>query len=228
MKRVLLSLCVTVLAGCGRTGERPAPGPMAWVPHPVTVIQMFGDSTTQGSGAPRDQSEPAWLQTMVPADVLVVNEGVSATTATELLEGRDGVHPRFERVMAKSPAHIVTIQFGLNDAVRSTPEQFESSLSRLVEIVAEAGKIPVLQEPNASCLTNRARLPEYVAIVRKVAEQRAVPLVKQYEAYPQWRAHLKDCLHPDGAYYKIKARNTFNAVNAYLMHTDAPPHALMP
>ncbi|WP_185218981.1 SGNH/GDSL hydrolase family protein [Paraburkholderia dinghuensis] len=189
---------------------------MAWIPHPATVIAMYGDSTTQGNGAPRHQSEPAWLQTMVPPDVLVINEGVSGTTATQLLEGTDGVHPPFDQVVAKSPAQIVTLQFGLNDTVRSTPDQFFDSLSALVDIAAAAGKRVVLQEPNASCLANRVKLPAYVAAMRKVANEKALPLVRQYEAYPEWREHLPDCLHPDGAYYRIKAQNTFNTINALL------------
>lgn len=221
MKGVLFSMCIVILAGCH--GTRAAPGPMTSIPHPSTVIEMYGDSTTQGNGAPRNQSEPAWLQTMVPADVLVVNEGVSGTTATQLLEGNDGVHRPFAEVMASSPAQIVTIQYGLNDAVHSTPEQFSRSLAALVTIAAGAGKHVVLQEPNDSCLPDRASLPVYVAVVRKVAEEKAVPLVRQYGTYAQWREHLPDCLHPDGAYYRVKAQATFNTIDALLPSSRPGP-----
>jgi hypothetical protein len=101
-------------------------------------------------------------------------------------------------------------------ALRSTPEQFANSLAALVTIAAGAGKQVVLQEPNDSCLLNRASLPVYVAVVRKVAEEKVVPLVRQYGTYAQWREHLPDCLHPDGAYYRVKAQGTFNTLNALL------------
>jgi lysophospholipase L1-like esterase len=223
MKGVPFSMCIMVLAGCHGHGNRTVPGPMTSILHPATVIEMYGDSTTQGNGAPRNQSEPAWLQSMVPANVLVVNEGVSGTTATQLLEGTDGVHPPFAEVMASSPAQIVTIQYGLNDTVHSTPEQFSSSLAALVTIAASAGKRVVLQEPNDSCLPNRASLPVYVAVVRKVAEEKAVPLVRQYGTYAQWREHLPDCLHPDGAYYRVKAQVTFSTINPLLRSTRPDP-----
>jgi lysophospholipase L1-like esterase len=223
MKGVLFSMCVIVLAGCHRSAERPAPGPMASIARPATVIEMYGDSTTQGNGAPRNQSEPAWLQTMVPTDVLVVNEGVSGTTATQLLQGKDGTHPPFAQVMANSPAQIVTIEYGLNDAVLSTPEQFASSLTALVSIAAGAGKQVVLQEPNESCLANRASLPVYVEVVRKVAKEKAVPLVRQYGTYAEWREHLPDCLHPDGAYYRVKAQAAFNTLSVLLRSPRLDP-----
>lgn len=223
MKGVLFSMCITALAGCHGHGTRAVPGPMTSIPHPATIIEMYGDSTTQGTGAPRNQSEPAWLQTMVPADVLVVNEGVSGTTATQLLEGEDGIHPSFAQVMAGSPAQIVMIQYGLNDTVRSTPDQFLESLTALVTIAAAAGKRVVLQEPNDSCLPNRASLPVYVAVVRKVAQEKAVPLVRQYGTYAQWRKHLPDCLHPDGDYYRVKALATFDTINALLQSSRPGP-----
>jgi acyl-CoA thioesterase I len=115
--------------------------------------------------------------------------------------------------MATSRANIVTLNYAMNDVVHVTPEQFAVSLGALVDIATSYGKQVVLQEPNPTCDPAHANLPQYVAQIDAVGAAKGVPVVHQYGAYVDWKTHESDCIHPDGAYYQIKAANTFQTVS---------------
>ncbi|MFP3548344.1 hypothetical protein SB748_33720, partial [Rhizobium sp. SIMBA_035] len=73
-------------------------------------------------------SVPALLQSALQArfgsTVIVSNQGVSSTEASQLLNGADGVHPSWANQMAASKAQIVTINMTLNSpyfAANQTP-----------------------------------------------------------------------------------------------------------
>jgi lysophospholipase L1-like esterase len=229
-KTIAACLSAALLAACGGGGggngipiPSNAPGPMANIANPTDIVEMYGDSTTLGVGADAQHSEPAWLQTIVPSGVLVSNQGVGSTTAAQLLNGTDGVHQAFAQAMAASHANIITINFGMNDVLRGgTPEQFAANLGALVDAATAAGKQVVLQEPNPSCDSARAALPQYVAQVDAVAAAKGIQVVRQYGAYADWKAHESDCVHPDATYYQVKAQNTFQTIAPIITALTAP------
>jgi lysophospholipase L1-like esterase len=58
-------------------------------------------------------------------------------------------------------------------------------------------------------------LDELVAILNQVAREKAVPLVKQYDAIkalPNWQALLTDCVHPGDELYAFKAAREAEAL----------------
>lgn len=186
--------------------EAPAPAP---APKQI-VIEMYGDSTTQGYA---DASEPLFLQALVPSNVRVINEGVNGSNASGLLYGRDGRHLPWVQQMANSHADIVTLNFALNDTVSTSLQLFYQDLGALIEIAQKAGKRVVLQEPNPTCFDKRSDiLPDFVAAIDMLAGERGAQLVKQYTLLPDWKANMKDCLHPDAPYYAVKARNTYAVI----------------
>jgi lysophospholipase L1-like esterase len=72
----------------------------------------------------------------------------------------------------------------------------------------------VLEEPNPVCVGHEA-LDELVAILNQVAREKAVPLVKQYDAIkalPNWQALLTDCVHPGDELYAFKAAREAEAL----------------
>jgi len=197
-------------------------------PHRL-VIEAYGDSTTEGwtvdNGVGRRTSKNAErilelsLRQEFGDVVTVVNYGVGGTEAADLLAGSSG-SPSWGERMARSPAEIILLNYGLNDAYyaqiqsskrpRETPEQYAQILAQLAYIARRAGKTVVLEEPNPTCnLTRQAVLPSYVAALREMARRGSIPLVSQYDfilSLPAWASLLGDCLHPSEALYNIKGR----------------------
>ena len=137
-KGFLVLMCGT-LAACGAgTGgsEGGAPGaaaegaaktaaPVAVAPK--VIVEEYGDSVTIGEtvidGKISVVAQPvstllqsAFDSELGPGIVQVKNEGVSGSQAADLLLGSDGKHKPWAEQMAASPAKVVTLSFGLNEA----------------------------------------------------------------------------------------------------------------
>ncbi len=168
-------------------------------------------------------NEPAVLQRKLRDRfgdrVTVSNRGVGATQISQLLHGTDGVHPPWAETMAASGAHIVTLNFALNDAwysvaterglIAESPADYAHYLIQVVRIAKAAGKHVVLYEPNPACDPIRSPiLVGYVAELRRVAELENVQTVDHYDtilALPDWPSLLTDCVHPGEPLYAAKA-----------------------
>jgi len=197
------------------------------------VIGAYGDSTTEGwtvdNGVGRRTSNNAerTLEISLRREfgdvVTVVNYGVGGTEAAELLRGGGAGSPAsWAERMARSPASIVLLNYGLNDAYyaqvqsakapQETAEQYAQILAQLAFIARKAGKTVVLEEPNPTCNRIReAALPSYIDALRAMARRESIPLVSQYDfirSLPAWTSLLGDCLHPNEALYNIKGRRT--------------------
>ncbi|MFP3652309.1 MULTISPECIES: SGNH/GDSL hydrolase family protein [Burkholderia] len=241
MKGVLISLLGALVMSCsacgGGGGDSPAPQPAAPAAPKEALIEAYGDSTTLGVEIPASgevitkNSVPALLQSALQArfgsTVIVSNQGVSSTEASQLLNGADGVHPSWANQMAASKAQIVTINMTLNSpyfAANQTPgvpvespAVYADVMTQLVTIAKQAGKQVVLLEPNPTCEPIREPvLGQYVAALRQVAQQQNVPIVGEYDvmmAMPNWQGLLSDCLHPTDAGYQIKAGLEFPVIS---------------
>lgn len=198
-------------------------------PSPI-VIEAYGDSTTegwtveQGVGRRTPNSAIHYLQSNLDAQfgdrIKVINLGKGGTEAAQLLGHDSDSRLSWAIRMKQSPARIVLLNYGLNDAYYAqvhsaqapveTPDDYAEILTQLVAIARQAGKIVILEEPNPTC--NRVRegvLPAYVEKLRDVAARNHVALVSQYDyilALPDWRSLLSDCLHPTEALYRIKGQ----------------------
>jgi lysophospholipase L1-like esterase len=248
---VAISLgCVAALTACGGGGggspqstaasSQPAPPPK------TVLIEMYGDSTTQGQdvlaqdGSVTKASEPNALQSLLQgrfgSTVTVSNQGVSGTEASQLLNGTDSVHPSWLNQMAASKAQIVTLNFALNDAYYSviatpghdqeTPSQFADTLTQLVKIARAAGKQVVVFEPNP--VTEPIRSPilgQYVSAIQQVARAENIAIVGEYESMlvlPNWQSLLADTLHPTESGYQRKAALEFPVLAPLVESAQAP------
>jgi acyl-CoA thioesterase I len=224
-----------LLTACGGGGSSdPAPTAQA-APKPV-LIEEYGDSTTvglevsNGVAVLKTVPEPAALQADLQAlspSVTVSNMGVSATEASQLLNGTDGVHAPWASQMSASKANIVTLNFALNDAYYTvaltagiqseTPAQYAQIMTQLVQIAKAAGKTVVLYEPHPVCEPIREPiLGGYVSALDQVAQSERIQIVAEYDyiqSLANWQDMLGDCLHPKGdTLYALKAQREANIV----------------
>jgi hypothetical protein len=140
---------------------------------------------------------------VIAADIVIDAEGDSTMYGLETVDGRfvQSAHPVPALVQAQLRGW-----FGANLTVNPNGSS-GANLIRFVDTVRASGKLPVLEEPNPVCVGHEA-LDQLVGILNTVAGDKAVPLVKQYEAIkalPGWRSMLTDCVHPNDALYAFKA-----------------------
>jgi lysophospholipase L1-like esterase len=171
----------------------------------------YDGTTCQLSTAPPAVLE-SLLQRTFGSIVTVQNNGVPGTIINQDLNG-SSLQPLTPRLMASS-AQIVIENFGLNDAVKVTPEAFRNDLNTWISAVQATGKTPILEEPNPT----RSGSPvtdAIVAVINDVALQRGVTVIKQYDyirTLPNWQSMLVDNLHPGPQLYAIKAQREYDVL----------------
>lgn len=122
-----------------------------------------------GYGAAAGQSEPDQIQTVL--GITTVNDGVSATTANENLEGLAPFTSPLATRLAIDPSQIVVVNYAINDSAYDTLDEYEQNLYDWVRAVRAAGKVPVLEEPNPSSLpAYQASMPAFVAAMDRTAQ----------------------------------------------------------
>ena len=209
--RIALVGLTILIAGCKHT--------------PVSILAT-GDSTmwgTQWDGQPL--VPPTYtLQTLLK--VPVENVAVPGSTLNQLINGKAPFYrKKLKQVLDESNASIVIENFGINDASlrKGVPlEQYKKDLQQFITMANEAGKIPVLEEPNRMCAPQASadylgRLDEYVLALRKVAAANQVVLIAQYDALKQeygeaYCSKLIDGFHPGRELARAKGRNEAGAV----------------
>ncbi|MBN3763093.1 SGNH/GDSL hydrolase family protein [Burkholderia sp. Ac-20365] len=188
------------------------------------IIDAQGDSTMWGfqtsdgfnKSWQTPNNPPALLQAALQArfgpQVIVQNNGVPGATLVDREKGVNGYSEPYARWVANSPAHIVIVNFALNDAdnhLKEPPAVFRAHLMRFIEQSRSAGRIVVLEEPNpVDYAVNRSIVPRYVAVVDEMAKHYRLALIRQYGyigAMHDWRALLIDGVHPTDALYRLKA-----------------------
>jgi lysophospholipase L1-like esterase len=117
---------------------------------------------------------------------------------------------------------------GTNDSAGGEDglESYEANLSKLIDRIRQNNSIPVINTPNP-ILTEvgggtRASLPEYVEVMRKIAQQKGVILIDHWEHWQtakpskdsmmEW---LADSLHPNHYGHIEIAKEIFKALNIY-------------
>lgn len=217
-------LIVMACSGCGGGGGSSSQPQSMDINGPAPVVRVVlidaeGDSTMcgyDGTACQPTTAPPAVLQSMLQRTfgptVSVQNNGVPGTIINQDLNG-SSIQPLTPRLMASS-AQIVIENFGLNDAVKVTPESFRNDLNTWISAVQAAGKTPILEEPNPTRSGSPAT-DAIVAVINDVALQRGVALIKQYDyirTLPNWQSMLVDNLHPSPQLYTIKAQREYDVL----------------
>jgi lysophospholipase L1-like esterase len=142
---------------------------------------------------------------------IVINTGISGHTTRDILNDFDW------RITQFRPS-VVSLMIGTNDCKNSKwgigLDEFEKNLRQLLTKIRDLNAIPVLHTPPIVIKEKsleRVNLPQYVAVIRKIAEEQNLVFVDHY-------AHWKDTLenHPEVSVYK----NWFNDPN----HPGAAGH----
>lgn len=150
---------------------------------------------------------------------LVINTGISGNATTNILSDFDW------RVSQFKPA-VVSLMIGTNDCARAglTTAVFEQNLIAIVEKIRALGAVPILHTPNPIILEKapeRKTLPEYIPVVRRVAETKNAILVDHYQHWQNTtdlnvnREWLNDPLHPGGRGHQEIARLLFKTLSIF-------------
>ncbi len=205
-------------------------------PSDALRIVALGDSTTYGYSV--EDNYPRQLARRLRArgiQASVINSGVNGDTT-------DGAQQRFEQDVIQHRPDIVIIQFGLNDQtirLYQRPEEITSYVSQerfaanlrqfIVDLRVRDTKV-ILMTPNPMCWTptlerhypqgpyldpprgGNLLLQQYVAAVRRVAQEEKVPLADIFQAYVDLEntsghslheLFLDDGVHPNERGYEM-------------------------
>lgn len=189
--------------------------------HAAIGIEQYGDSTTGGltyTGSTYTSASPTAPDTVYldlnarfgQGSVIVWNRGIAGACARDLVNGTHG-YQTFASYLASSQAHIITFNFGMNDGYycNQTLDQYQATMTQLVNMTKAAGKIAVLEEPNPTTNSQNPNLPAYVDRLNQVAVATGTPIVQQYRIMtttPSWKMLLSDGIHPTTEGYTFKAR----------------------
>lgn len=229
---LLSAVCAALMAGCGGGAEpQVAVQSAARLQALLITIDAEGDSTMFGlesvggrfvqAAAPPPVLVQARLRELFGVGVIVNGYGSPGANLRFELQGTDNYSTPLRARLAVSRAQIVIENFGINDAWLP-PDEYRSNLRQFVDTVRASGKLPVLEEPNPVC-AGHENLDALVGILNEVAREKAVPLVKQYDAIkalPGWQAMLPDCVHPGDALYAFKAAREAEALAQLIPHLN--------
>jgi acyl-CoA thioesterase-1 len=186
------SLILVLLAGCG-SAPPPLP-PLA----PDAVILAFGDSLTYGTGAPRAQSYPAYLEALTAHRV--INAGVPGELSSA------GIR-RLPALLEQHRPGLLILCHGGNDLLRKVDEaELRSNLSTMIDITRQRGISVVLVGVPRPALLFMDTAPLY----REIAAQYRIPLEDTILTELESDAALKsDQIHPNGNGYQALAKAIF-------------------
>jgi len=159
---------------------------------PVVTIAVFGDDQLAGyatnsmgmisSVAPNEpQSLQALLQKQFDDTGITVENhatGGRAASLMNLLDGMDGGGPPLAQRLASTQASIVIISYGLNDVYGGeTVSDFSGYLAQAIQVVRDANRTPILEEPSPTCDTDHPQLAAYSAAIDSVGKTLGVPVL---------------------------------------------------
>jgi acyl-CoA thioesterase-1 len=205
-----------------RGGEDSAPeksvASTASVAKPVVLF--FGTSLTAGYGLDPSQAFPSLIEKKAEADgipIKAVNAGLSGETTA-------GAARRIDWVL-RTPADIVVIEGGANDALRGLPpDAARANIERVIGVIKQKqpkAKIVLVQmeaPPNYGPAYTRS----FRAIYTDIAKRESIPLVPfllagvaGISAYNQ-----PDGVHPNLAGERIVADNIWRALKPIVAQLD--------
>ena len=169
------------------------------------VILAFGDSLTAGSGADKDQSYPARLQSLLSRTV--INAGVPGEISINGLRRLPGLLKRYQ-------PDLVIICHGANDILRKLDlQRTRDNIQQMIELSHSQGtQVVLIGVPEFSLFLSTA--PFYQAL----ADANRVPIEDSVLGEVLKQPALKaDHVHPNAAGYAVIAER----LTALLADSDA-------
>jgi lysophospholipase L1-like esterase len=154
---------------------------------------------------------------------IVINTGMSGHTSIHILDD-------FEWRVAQFKPAVVSLMIGTNDCSmpNMSPAIFKDNLESLIAHFRAIRSIPILHTPNPIILgkaEERQTLPEYIPVIRDVAQKNGVILVDNYAYWEEmarqksqkvvFREWLNDPLHPNGNGHQEIAKEMFRTLEIY-------------
>jgi acyl-CoA thioesterase I len=184
------------------------------------VVLFFGTSLTAGYGLDPGQAFPSLIQKKADAEgvpIKAVNAGLSGETTA-------GAARRIDWVL-RTPADVVVVEAGANDALRGLPpDAAKANLERVIETIRQKqprAKIVLVQmeaPPNyGAAYTQRFR-----SIYRDVSQKEKVPLIPFLlnGVAGISRYNQADGVHPNLAGEQIVADNVWRALKPIVAQLD--------
>ncbi len=178
---MLVSMTATAFAGGGSVIQTAKAGELR--------IVAFGSSSTQGVGATTPaRSYPSMLQADLEAALpngiapMVVNLGHGGDDSEEMTA-------KISRVLAEHP-DLVIWQTGTNDPLRGLPlDRFVALTEAGLDAFRAAHVHVMLIEPQfCRALADHPEALGYRDALRRIAIERALPIVRRYDLMQQWLA----------------------------------------
>jgi acyl-CoA thioesterase-1 len=194
--------------------------PQTSAPEGKPVVLFFGTSLTAGLGLEPDQAFPALIEKKAAAEgmpITAVNAGLSGETTA-------GAARRIDWVL-RTPANLVVIEGGANDALRGlSPDAARSNLEQVVAAIRKkqpAAKIVLLQmeaPPNYGVPYTRS----FHAIYPEIAKKESIPLAPFFldgvAGIPRY--NQADGVHPNIAGERLVADNVWKALKPVVAQLD--------
>lgn len=236
LKSLTIVLSTAMLAACGGGGSSSPTAstgtaqnasnasqaiPTTAASNVTQVIEYYGDSTiwgmmtgTESVRVARPAPDVFAGQLPAAARYEVRNEGVSRTTACQLLNGTDGQHLPWVDQMRASAAKFVIINHAINDQradIGAPVPAYRDCLTNLARQARQRGKIVIFETPNPTDQSG-AGLEDYVSAMKAVAAAENVPVIDQYQYLLQRlngqdvRTLMPDGVHPSDSTYVLKGQ----------------------
>lgn len=186
------------------------------------VVLFFGTSLTAGYGLSPDQAFPALIEKLADSAKLpikAVNAGLSGETTA-------GAARRIDWVL-RTPADVVVIEAGANDALRGLPPK--SARENLQSVIAAVRKKQpqaqiVLVQMEAPPNYGQAYTKSFREIYGEVARAENIPLIPFLLAGVAGVSRLNqaDGVHPNLAGERIVADNIWKGLKPIIAQLDRP------
>jgi hypothetical protein len=202
---------------------------------PVISIDVYGDDASMSYRASPNYGPPTFVKTSAEylqealqkkfndTGITVANHATGGTSASlmNLLDGMDGGGSPFAKRLAATNSSIVIISYALNEIYGGeTISDFSGYLAQAIQVVRDAGRTPVLEEPGPTCDGEHPRMAQYVDAIDAIGKTYSVPVIAQYKqiiAISDWKSHMDaTCELPDYEINAIKAKNELEIVAALL------------
>jgi acyl-CoA thioesterase-1 len=204
----------------GTKDSATKPPAQASAPGEKPVVLFFGTSLTAGLGLEPDQAFPALIEKKAAAEgmpITAVNAGLSGETTA-------GAARRIDWVL-RTPANLVVIEGGANDALRGlSPDAARSNLEQVIAAIRTkqpAAKIVLLQmeaPPNYGVPYTRS----FHAIYPDIAKKESIPLAPFFldgvAGVPRY--NQADGVHPNVAGERLVADNVWKALKPVVAQLD--------
>ena len=184
------------------------------------VVLFFGTSLTAGYGLDPEQAFPSLIEKKAQADglpITAVNAGLSGETTA-------GAARRIDWVL-RTPADLVVIEGGANDALRGLPpDAARANLESVIAAVRQKqphAKIVLIQmeaPPNFGAAYTRSFRSVYTDVAKKEQIPLLPFLLDGVAGIP--RLNQADGVHPNLAGERIVADNLWRALKPHIAQLD--------